>query len=103
MAEVSFLPEELNIRVYEGDTWTIEATHSQSLVNHTVIAKFLPESSSGSLITLNHQIINAALGQFTFGQNKAEDSGHYEVTITPVGGLPRTYIRGRVSVVSSMG
>lgn len=98
MAEIDLRPEIVNVLVTRGDAWSVQVTYPGDISGAEITAQLRDEPDSATAVDFDIAITDAVGGIFTYGQTTAADSGVYDVEITLVGGLPRTYIRGLLSV-----
>lgn len=99
---VDLRPKVLNLSAYRGDAWSLRFTLAGTdLTGSTIAAQVRARpDSTDVLAALDVTAVDLATGVFEIGQTAAGPAGHYDVQITASGGLPRTYVRGRLSVTA---
>ena len=96
-AAADLRPKRFDINAYEGDAWSLEITlDGVDLTGAVIEAKFRADGATVST-TLTVSPSDLLLGKFYIGQDPAA-AGKYDVRITQTGALPRTYVKGAISV-----
>lgn len=101
---IDLRPKVLNLSAYRGDAWSLRITLTgMDLTGSTIAAQVRARPDSTEVLaTLDVSPVDLSAGVFDIGQAAATEGGHYDVQITPggTGGLPRTYVRGRLQVTA---
>jgi hypothetical protein len=89
----------LNVKVMRGDSWAIKVTITgYNLTGYTIEGHVRETHESPVKQDMTINVSNAAGGEFYVGQDAALTDGYYDVQLTPPSGLPRTWVKGRVSL-----
>jgi len=103
-------PEVLNINLYRGDAWSVKFSARQpapvgtvgavlNLTGYTIAANI---KGTDALVALTISPTDLVNGVIHFGQSAAAASGLYDLQLTPPAGLPRTYLRGVITVMDDI-
>ena len=98
-AAADLRPKRFDINAYQGDAWSLEISLTGvNLTGAVIAAKFRADGATVSTtLTVSSTAPGLLLGKFFIGQDPAA-AGKYDVRITQTGALPRTYVKGAISV-----
>lgn len=91
----------VNVKVMRNDAWSIKVTKTgTNLAGYTITAQVRPDYDSPDEDALDMVITvsDEANGIFYVGQEAATLDGVYDVQIAEPSGLPRTYVKGRITL-----
>ena len=104
MSDIDLSAQVVNVMVSRNDAWSLLLTLQTpagdpiDLTGKTIAAQLRDRADSTDSTALTVTPVDLPAGQFTVSQTAATKGGVYDVQVT-TGDLPRTYIRGRLSIV----
>lgn len=100
--EIDLTPQVVDVKVSSGDPWSIPFTLTGvDLTGATIAAQVRTSKTASAFTELDIAVTDLSEGKFSFGQ-AVPLAGVYDIQITPLGGLPRTYIGGKIKVVQDV-
>lgn len=92
---IDLRPKIVDVVVLKNDRWDLHADFPFDVTGYVIVAKL--KKTNGTVVNLQITPDSFVAGTFWVGQ-VATDSGIYQLTLTPTGGNPRTWIKGRLKV-----